>query len=246
MLARVEGHTGAARVRRMACSNRVVKPVCAVASRIWRVRGELRACRGTWRWGDKSRPRGMRSAILNGRNLRNHVIATARCPFGFSHRSCDEVSKWAVPLLGYAKQTAGKRAIRGAQRVPRRSAVGRSAAAAVGRPVGGGHHAKRWTRCGFSLRFQFQSGRRENARISRQFQFKPFGTLPNLCLPENKVDASRRAEKCRSLRVRKRGKVEMRPSAMRAGRPCTAQGLAESARSDTATQPGTTSSGPQA
>ena len=28
--------------------------------------------------------------------------------------------------------------------------------------------------------------RRENARISRQFQFKPFGTLPNLCLPENK------------------------------------------------------------
>ena len=132
----VEGHTGAARVRRMTCSNRVVKPVCAVASRIWRVRGELRACRGTWRWGDKSRPRGMRSAILNGRNLRNHVIATARCPFGFSHRSCDEVSKWAVPLLGYAKQAAGKRAIRGAQRVPRRSAVGRSAAAAVGRPVG--------------------------------------------------------------------------------------------------------------
>ena len=136
MLARVEGHTGAARVRRMACSNRVVKPVCAVASRIWRVRGELRACRGTWRWGDKSRPRGMRSAILNGRNLRNHVIATARCPLGFSHRSCDEVSKWAVPLPGYAKQTAGKRAIRGARRVPRRSAVGRSAAAAVGRPVG--------------------------------------------------------------------------------------------------------------
>ena len=88
--------------------------------------------------------------------------------------------------------------------------------------------------------------RRENARISRQFQFKTFGTLPNLCLPENKVDASRRAEKCRSLRVRKRGKVEMRPSAMRAGRPCTAQGVAESVRSDTAPQPGTTSSGPQA
>ena len=41
-----------------------------------------------------------------------------------------------MPLLGYAKQAAGKRAIRGAQRVPRRSAVGRSAAAAVGRSAG--------------------------------------------------------------------------------------------------------------
>ena len=106
MLAGVEGHTGTARVLRMTCSNRVAKPVCAVASRIWRVRGELRACGGTWRWGDKSRPRGMRSAILNIGPLRNHVIAPARCPFGFSHRSCDEVSKWAVPLLGYAKPTA--------------------------------------------------------------------------------------------------------------------------------------------
>ena len=54
------------------------------------------------------------------------------------------------------------------------------------------------------------------------------------------------AENGSSLRVRKRGEVEMRPSAMRAGRPCTAQGVAESVRSDTATQPGTTSSGPQA
>ena len=136
MLAGVEGHTGAERVLRMTCSNRVVKPVGAVASRIWRVGGELRACRGTWRWGDKSRPRGMRSEILIIGSLRNHLIAPARCPFGFSHRSCDQVSKWAVPRPGYAKQTAGKRAIRGAQRVPRRSAVGRSAAAAVGRPVG--------------------------------------------------------------------------------------------------------------
>ena len=152
----VEGHIGAARVRRMTCSNRVVKPVCAVASRIWRVRGELRACRGTWRWGDKSRPRGMRSAILNTQSLRNHVIAPARRPLGFSHRSCDQVSKWAVPLLGYAKQAACKRAIRGAprRRAPRRSAVGRSAAAAVGRPVGrpvAVTMAKRWTRCGFSF-----------------------------------------------------------------------------------------------
>ena len=64
--------------------------------------------------------------------------------------------------------------------------VGGGGGRPAGRPAGGGHHAKRWTRCGFSLRFQFQSGRRENARISRQFQFKTFGTLPNLCLPENK------------------------------------------------------------
>ena len=156
MLAGVEGHTGTARVLRMTCRRWVAKPVCAVASRIWRVRGELRACRGTWRWGDKSRPRGMRSAILNGRNLRNHVIAPARRPCGFSHRSCDEISKWAVPLLGYAKQTACKRVIRGAQRVPRRSAVGRSAAAAVGRPVG--RSAGRWrSPCEAldALRFQF-------------------------------------------------------------------------------------------
>ena len=64
--------------------------------------------------------------------------------------------------------------------------VGGGGGRPAGRPAGGGHHAKRWTRCGFSLRFQFLSGRRENARISRQFQFKTFGTLPNLCLPENK------------------------------------------------------------
>ena len=139
-----------------------------------------------------------------------------------------------------------------AQRVPRRSAVGRSAAAAVGRPVGRPVAATMRSVgrvavsvCGFSFsRADVKTP--EYFSVSVDFQFKAKGTLPNLCLPENKVDASRPAEKCRSLRVRKRGKVEMRPSPMRAGRPCTAQGLAESARSDTATQPGTTSSGPQA
>ena len=46
MLAGVEGHTGTARVPCMTCRRWVAKPDCAVASRIWRVRGELRACSG--------------------------------------------------------------------------------------------------------------------------------------------------------------------------------------------------------
>ena len=149
----VEGHTGAERVLRMTCSNRVVKPVCAVTSRIWRVRGELRACRGRVQRSRISSTE-LILAKKNDKCERNHLIAPSRRPFGFSHRTCDEVYKWAVPRLGYAKQAACKRAIRGAPRVPRRSAVGRSAAAAVGRPVGrpvAVTMAKRWTRCGFSF-----------------------------------------------------------------------------------------------
>ena len=80
---------------------------------------------------------------------------------------------------GYQRGAAGTSAVGGRP-------VGGGGGRPAGRPAGGGHHAKRWTRCGFSLRFQFQSGRRENARISRQFQFKAKGTLPNLTLPENK------------------------------------------------------------
>ena len=160
------------------------------------------------------------------------------------------------------RKTAGKRAIRGARRVPRRSAVGRSAAAAVGRPVGRpvaatmrsvgrvavsvsvSHDVKTPEfRGSFSLKLL------EHCQICASRRIKGGklkAILKYISQNKNKVDASRRAEKCRSLRVRKRGKVEMRPSAMRAGRPCTAQGVAESVRSDTAPQPGTTSSGPQA
>ena len=92
----------------------------------------------------------------------------------------------------YAKQAAGKRAIRGAQRVPRRSAVGRSAAAAVGRSAGRpvavtmrsvGRVAV--SVCGFSFsRADVKTP--EFFSVSVDFQFKTFGTLPNLCLPENK------------------------------------------------------------
>ena len=111
--------------------------------------------------------------------------------------------------------------------------------------------------CGFSFsradvktpefRGSFSLKLREHCQICASRRIKG-GKLKAILkyISQNKVGASRRAEKCRSLRVRKWGEVEMQPSAMRAGRPCTAQGLAESARSDTATQPGTTSSGPQA
>ena len=123
---------------------------------------------------------------------RNCIGWEFRRPFRLSDRSCDQVSKWAVPLLGYARQTAGKRAIRGAQRVPRRSAVGRSAAAAVGRPVGRpvavtmrsvGRVAV--SVCGFSFsRADVKTP--EFFSVSVDFQFKAKGTLPNLTLPENK------------------------------------------------------------
>ncbi len=63
--------------------------------------------------GDKSRPRGMLSKILIIGSLRNYVITPANAHLGsrIDPATNFEVSKWAVPLLGYAKQTACKQAI---------------------------------------------------------------------------------------------------------------------------------------
>ena len=156
MLAGVEGHTGTARVLRMTCSNRVVKPVGAVASRIWRVGAELRACSARVHW-QRSRISSTELTLAkkNDKCEQNHVIAPSRRPFGFSHRSCDEVYKWAVPpaglrqanrgQTGYLRGSAGTSAVGGRP-------VGGGGGRPAGPPAGGGHHAKRWTRCGFSFK----------------------------------------------------------------------------------------------
>ena len=150
----VEGHTGAERVLRMTCSKRVVKPVCAVTSRIWRVRGELRACRGRVQRSRISSTE-LILAKKNDKCERNHLIAPSRRPFGFSHRSCDEVYKWAVPPAGLRQasrgQTGYQRGAAGTSAVGGRP-VGGGGGRPAGRPAGGGHHAKRWTRCGFSFK----------------------------------------------------------------------------------------------
>ena len=65
-----------------------------------------------------------------------------------------------------------------ARRAPRRSAVGRSAAAAVGRPVGR------------PVAVTMRSVGRVAVSVSVDFQFKAKETLPNLCLPENKRGVS--------------------------------------------------------
>ena len=167
----VEGHIGSARFLCMTCRVWVVKPAGTVASRIWHVDGELRTCRGRGGGGDKSRPRGMRERFGNMESPRNCIGWEFRRPFRLSDRSCDQVSKWAVPRPGYAKQTAGERAIRGAQRVLGRSAVGRSAAAAVGRPVGR------------PVAVTMRSVRRVAGFSFNDFQFKTFKTLLKFSTP---------------------------------------------------------------
>ena len=71
---------------------------------------------------------------------------------------------------GYLRGAAGTSAVGGRP-------VGGGGGRPAGRPAGGGHHAKRWTRW---LRFQFQSGRRENAR---QFKFHKNGSFPEFRSP---------------------------------------------------------------
>ena len=105
----------------------------------------------------------IRSSIL--------VLKGTRCKKNAGNPATSSRTSDAVPRLatrragrtaarfGYLRGAAGTSAVGGR---PAGGGGGRPA----GRPAGGGHHAKRWTRW---VRFQFQSGRRENARIFFSF-----------------------------------------------------------------------------
>ena len=186
MLAGVEGHTGTARVLRMTCRKWVVKPVGAVTSRIWRVGGEL----------VRAEVVAMEECIsvlgdLHDKPLPRFVPNHAYiAPAGKISPAATKLRPvFQIPWSGRPPPRAGRTAARfGAQltaRTARHPVCGEPFLPPnFRRRVAGVPPVRREALR--VVRFQFQSGRRENARISRQFQFKTFGTLPNLCLPENK------------------------------------------------------------
>ena len=134
----------------------------------------------------------VRSAILNTHSLQNHVIAQFRRPFRFSDRTCDQVSKWAVPRLGYAKQIAGKLAIRGARRAPRRSAVGRSA---------GRRSAERSVGRRTARLSEATCGRISNACVLFEVVARLWTTIDSRCLePRNPGRNSPRRSTCKNNR----------------------------------------------
>ena len=135
----------------------------------------------------------VRSAILNTHSLQNHVIAQFRRPFRFSDRTCDQVSKWAVPRLGYAKQIAGKLAIRGARRAPRRSAVGRSA---------GRRSAERSVGRRTARLSEATCGRISNACVLFEVVARLWTTIDSRCLePRNPGRNSPRRSTCKNNRI---------------------------------------------